>query len=317
MNKQMDYKYLTGVKPTGQFHIGNFASTIKPILDKNIQEETLVLIADLHSLTKQNFKDVKQYKKEIFCIFKSYGINNIIFQSDIKNLGTLYWILSCFTAKGLLNRAHGYKASVDLNNQQNKDSDKGIFMGEYTYPILMTADLVLFNCENVFIGQDQKQHIDIARDIINKFNYDTKSSLLKVPEAMITIDQNILGLDGRKMSKSYNNTIPLMCSEKTLRKKINSVLTNNKLAGEPKEYDCPLTSIFDIFASKEAKLFLKERMDKGESWKHVKEYVFNVVDDSVSVYKNNYEMFIKEDKCIGLNTEKYEQKIEEIKEMFF
>lgn len=316
----MEFQYLTGVKPTGQFHIGNYLSTIKPILDNQIEDDTLVLIADLHAITSKNFKDIKKYKKEIYCIFNAFEIYNVIFQSDIQNMGDLYWILSCFTAKGLLNRSHSYKASIEENINKDKDPDKGIFMGDFTYPILMAADLSIFNTEYVFIGNDQMQHMNIANDIINKFNHVMKNNVLKIPEPILPSlenDVNILGFDGRKMSKSYNNTIPLMCPSNTLRKKLNSVKTNSKILGEPKQYDeSPLTTIFDCFASDSQKLILRQNMIEGCSWKWVKDYVFECIDNYLEPFRMEYQEYMVDLVYqYGDFYDEIEERIQYIKEM--
>lgn len=290
----MGLKYLTGVKPTGDFHMGNFASTIKPILDRGIEKETVVLIADLHALTGNNLKDLKKNTFKLYCLFKAFGFENIAIQSRLHNLTDLYWILSCFTAKGLMNRSHSYKASVQENIDKGKDEDKGVFMGMYSYPILMTADMVYFDNEYVFIGKDQKQHMNIANDVVNKFNHVTKGNFLSLPEPIVNEDFNIKGYDGRKMSKSYNNVIPLMCSEKSLQKKLNSVKTNCSGEGEQKFFeDSPIFEIFNLFATNEERKIMFAKMVVGESWRYIKNYTFKVVNKYLSPYRQTYDALLE------------------------
>lgn len=275
----MGYKYLTGIKPTGEMHIGNYSSVIKPIIEKGIEKETIVLIADFHALTNLRTKNIKENKIKLSQTFKSFGIENVVFQSEIPLLTNLYWVLSCYCAKGLLNRCHSYKDFILKNEEKGKDPDKGMFMGLFSYPILMTCDLIVFQPEFVFIGQDQLQHINIANDIINKFNHLNKTNL-KVPIPIVSVEKNVLGFDGRKMSKSYGNTIPLMCSEKKLKKCLNSIKTNSKIEGESKEWnESPITTIFEIFANEKEINELKEKMKKGIGWGYVKNYIFNYIND--------------------------------------
>jgi len=290
----MKFKYMSGVKPTGNFHLGNFANIIKPIIDENLQEDTVVLIAYFHALTSDN-KRIKKDTINIYNILKSFGINNVISQSEIPELCELYWLFSCYTAKGLLNRSHSYKVHTETNIDNGYDKDRRVFMGAYTYPVLMTADLVMFNSDYVFIGDDQRQHVNIANEIISKFNYVNHTDMFKVPKAKIT-STLIEGFDGRKMSKSYGNTIPLFCSEEQLKKHINKVKTNSKLEGVSKKYnETPLTSIFDLFGTDRQVKWLKEQMKNGMSWKDVKMSVFDVISSYLKPYRKRYESFTGDD----------------------
>ena len=271
------FKYLTGVKPSGNFHLGNFISTILPIMNEGIQDETLFLIADYHALTNpSHLSKISEDRWNIAKILYSFGIKNILFQSSIPQIFELNWILSNFTPKGLLNRAHGYKAQVDINNSRGKPVDYGINTGLFNYPVLMTSDLTIFSTDYVFVGEDQKQHIEIAKDIIDNFN--RLNYQLKVPDPIFKSDKLVLGTDGRKMSKSYKNEIPVMTSKKKLKKYIFSLPTNEKNVGESKGFDeSHVCELFKSFASQSDVRGLKEQMVNGIGWGEVKQTVFDEI----------------------------------------
>jgi len=304
------YKYLSGAKPSGQFHIGNYISTILPILDK--KDETLFLVADAHTLTAHN-KDIYQNTINLVKILLAFGINNIVIQSQVPEIFELNWILSCYTSKGLLNRAHAYKSLAVENLNKRKDQDKGIYSGLYNYPTLMASDLALFGDEYVMAGQDQKQHIEMANDIVNKFNYEYKTDILKIPEPVVNKNENILGYDGRKMSKSYNNVIPVMCSEKRLRKHIFKVKTNEKGEGESKFYnDSPIFNIYKGFTNEENVSILEKDMKNGISWNDVKERVFVEVNNHFKDAREKVDkMDINDIECLDIGTRERMQKIRE------
>lgn len=302
------FKFLTGVKPSGQFHLGNYISTIAPILDK--LNDTLFLIADAHTLTAHN-KDIYQNATNIIKILKSFGIENIIIQSQVPEIFELNWILSCYTAKGLLNRAHAYKSLTTENINKMKDIDKGIYTGLYNYPTLMTADLAMFDTEYVMIGPDQVQHIELAKDIVNKFNYEYKTDILNVPKPIVS-NVSIEGYDGRKMSKSYNNTIPLMCSEKKLRKHIYKIKTNDKNVGESKQWnESPITQLYQSFNGDVEEL--KNDMLNGISWGEIKERTFVLVNNHIKDAREKYGII---DDNINTNVDiKPKEKIDNIKKL--
>lgn len=281
------FNYMSGVKPTGEFHLGNYVSTIKPIVDDKLQDQTLFLIADGHSLTSDT-KDVDTKRMEIAKILCAFGISNIVFQSWFPEVFELMWILSNYTSKGLMNRAHAYRSIKDNNIEQDEDPDKGINMGLYNYPVLMTADLVLFECNKVFIGDDQLQHIEMANDIVNRFNY-YNHDLLSVPTPSMKCEKTIPGFDGRKMSKSYNNTIPLISSKKKLKKHIFSIKTNSKNEGEPKYWvESPITRLYEVFTYDEKCEILKEDMMNGMGWGEVKQIVFNDINSQIEQGRETY-----------------------------
>lgn len=257
MNTRTESKkrVLTGIKPTGQPHIGNYLGAIKPALAQNSNTDAFFFIADYHALTTVHDQSLfKQLSLEVAATWLACGLDpeKVIFyrQSDIPEIFELNWILSCFAPKGLLNRAHAYKALVDANSVNQKDPDKNISMGVFNYPVLMAADILLFNTEVVPVGADQKQHVEIARDIAEKFNH-TYGACFTLPEPQIDeVVQTIPGVDGRKMSKNYNNTIPLFVPEKQFRKRIMQIQTDSTPLEEPKDPDsCNLFSLYSLFAS--------------------------------------------------------------------
>jgi len=252
-------KILTGIKPTGTFHLGNYISTIRPIIN---DKDSIILIADQHALIS-NPKNIKKHTEDLIKIFLSFGFTNIVKQSDIPEISELNWILSCFTEIGHLNRSHAFKSLKESNIENGFKENKGVTAGLFNYPTLMTADNVIFDTEFVSIGPDQLSHIELAKMIVNKFNHTFKTNILKVPEPIVS-DFNILGYDGRKMSKSYNNTIPLFCTEKKLKKHIFSMKTNSKNVNEPKTFDeSPVCELFKCIAMKHEIDGLEKLMRNG------------------------------------------------------
>ncbi len=233
---------LTGIKPTGTPHIGNYIGALKPLIEQSQTQKTFVFIADLHALNSiHDATQIKQHTYEIAALLISMGLNlenAILFrQSDIYEIYQLNSLLMNVTPKGLMNRAHSYKAAMDKNIATGDDVDAGINMGLYTYPILMTADILLYNSDIVPVGSDQKQHVEFARDIAGYFNK-IYGETFKLPTPVIGQDTGLIpGLDGRKMSKSYDNTIPLMAPEKELKKKIMRIITDSKTPEDVKDPD--------------------------------------------------------------------------------
>ena len=265
-------RVLTGITTTGSPHLGNYAGAIKQAVDlsqlKN--QDSFYFLADYHALVKN--KDPKQIENsclEIAATWLALGLNpeRTFFyrQSDIPEILELNWILNSVTAKGLMNRAHAYKSSLDDNQvKENTDPDKGINMSLFSYPILMAADILMFKATHVPVGNDQKQHMEMVRDIAQKFNH-YYGDIFIIPEPVISEESSILpGLDGRKMSKSYNNTIPLFLPSKKLRKLIMKVKTNSLEPGEPKSTeDCALFEIYKGVASKQEALAFKKNLKKA------------------------------------------------------
>ena len=249
---------LSGIKPTGTLHIGNYLGMIKPAFDLIENYQTLYFVADYHALTTVKDKNIlNEYVYDVAATLLALGLDpqKVIFfrQSDIPEIFEFTWILNCFTAKGLLNRAHAYKAAVDENLGAGKQPDADINAGLFNYPVLMAADILLYGSHFVPVGQDQRQHVEIARDIAIALN-NSFGEVLIVPEPLIQERvMTIPGIDGRKMSKNYNNTIPIFADEKALRKQVMRIVTDSRRPEDPKNpEECNVFNIFKYFASPEA-----------------------------------------------------------------
>ena len=290
---------LTGIKPTGMPHIGNYIGALKPLIDRSNAHKTFMFIADLHSLnTMHNASEIKQHTYEIAALMISLGLdlnNTALFrQSDIDEIYQLNTLLMNVTRKGLMNRAHSYKAAMDKNTAAGLDIDAGINMGLYTYPILMTADILLYNTDIVPVGTDQKQHVEFARDIAGYFNT-MYGQTFKLPEPVIGSDTGLIpGLDGRKMSKSYDNIIPLMAPEKELKKKIMRIITDSKTPEEPKDPDTStIYQLYKFFATEsESAKFAKMFRDGGMGYGTAKTILFEKVNSVLANQRTEYERLL-------------------------
>ena len=288
---------LTGIKPTGQPHIGNYLGAMRPALSLSAPEDvrSLLFIADYHSLTSVHKGDrVHEMTYEVAAAWLACGLDpekTIIYkQSDIPEILVLAWILSCFTPKGFMNRAHAYKAHVAENDRKgSKDPDAGISMGLYSYPVLMSADILLFDTDRVPVGEDQIQHIEFARDIAKKLNHNY-GEVLKLPEPVIQRDVKVVyGLDGQKMSKSYNNHIPMFLNHKKLRQMVMKIKTDSSLPEEPKDPDTSLLmDLYKEFATDEETHSMRERYGQGIGWGGVKQSLFEVIDREVAPARDKY-----------------------------
>lgn len=293
---------LTGITTTGTPHLGNYVGAIRPAIaaSRETDNESFYFLADYHAIIScYDPKRIQQSSKEIAATWLALGLDtdNAFFyrQSDIPEIPELTWILTCMTAKGLMNRAHSYKASVAQNEaDQSKDPDKGITMGLFSYPILMAADILMFKASKIPVGKDQIQHIEMARDIAARFNHHYGSHFT-LPEAVISDDVAVLsGLDGRKMSKSYNNTIPLFSPEKQLRKLIMKIKTNSLEPGEPKQTEgCTLFEIFQAFASKDEVNDIKNRYANGIGWGEMKQLLFDYLNQHLTPFRSRYDELMK------------------------
>ena len=291
---------LTGITTSGTPHLGNYIGAIKPSLIKiKKAKESFLFLADYHSLIKQQEPELTHSSSlEIASAWLACGLDpeKTFFyrQSRVPQIMELNWILSNTTSKGLLNRAHAYKAAVDLNQEKKiKDLDKGISAGTFNYPILMAADILIFDAEIVPVGSDQKQHIEMTRDIALRFNH-IYGETFKIPEAHISKDIPLLsGTDGRKMSKSYKNYIELFANEKELQKSINKIVTDSLLPGEPKKTkDSVLFNYFKAFSSKEFLLEVEKMFLDGKGWGDLKKELFTLVDKELKVYREKYYYYL-------------------------
>ena len=288
-------RILTGITPSGYPHLGNYIGAIKPSLDLLDEKcESFLFIADLHAVIKVSDPEkLKELSNGIAMAWLASGLDpektNFYRQSDIPEITELAWLLSCITEKGLLNRAHAYKAAVDTNNESGKkDSDEGISMGLFSYPLLMASDILTPNATHVPVGKDQQQHLEITRDIAEKFNrkYD---DFFNIPEAVIKDEKTVLGTDGRKMSKSYNNIIPLLAEEKELKKSIMKIVTNSQEPGEKKDWrDNTLFSIYSSFTSKDQQEEMQNMFGDGIGWGDAKQKTFEELNKILTPIREKY-----------------------------
>ncbi|GLR63275.1 tryptophan--tRNA ligase [Marinospirillum insulare] len=295
-------RVLTGITTTGTPHLGNYVGAIRPAIEasRDPQVESYYFLADFHSLIKCHEPDrIAESRREIASTWLALGLDtdNAVFyrQSDIPEIPELTWLLTCVAAKGLMNRAHAYKASVQENlDAGNKDTDAGINMGLYSYPILMAADILMFNAKKVPVGRDQTQHIEMARDIGQRFNHIFGEEFFVMPEAVVDERVSVLaGLDGRKMSKSYNNTIPLFEPEKKFKKLINKIKTNSLEPGEPKETeDCTLFQIYSAFSTDSDVAKMRERYAAGIGWGEMKGELFELLNEQLKGPREEYQRLL-------------------------
>ncbi|MCP3674848.1 MAG: tryptophan--tRNA ligase [Gammaproteobacteria bacterium] len=288
---------LTGITTTGTPHLGNYVGAIRPSIEasEDTSVQSYYFLADYHALVKCHEPErVHQSSIENAATWLALGLDtdNAIFyrQSDIPEIMELNWMLSCMTAKGLMNRAHAYKGAVAENTERGEsDPDKGINMGLFTYPTLMSADILMFNANKVPVGKDQTQHLEMARVIAQRFNHHFGDHFT-IPEIVLGEEGAILpGLDGRKMSKSYNNTIPLFLPEKKFRKMIMKIKTNSLEPGEPKDpEECSLFAIYNSLATRDEVAAIRKRYAEGIAWGEMKQFLFEYLNGIFSAPRENY-----------------------------
>ena len=312
--------YLTGITTTGTPHIGNYVGAIRPGIEasKDKTKKNYYFLADYHALAKnEDPEKISRSTLEIAASWFALGMDadNAIFyrQSDIPEITELTWILTSMTAKGLMNRAHSYKAAIQANAESgNKDPDKGVTMALYCYPILMAADILMFKATKVPVGRDQKQHVEMARDVAQRFNHHYGETFV-LPEPVIDDHTAVLaGLDGRKMSKSYNNTIPLFAEEKKLRKLIMKIKTNSLEPGEPKETEgSTLFDIYKAFATPEETTEVARLYAEGIAWGQMKQRLFEYINDHIKPARDEYERLIADPAIIESELRKGAEKARE------
>ena len=289
-------RVLTGITTTGTPHLGNYFGAIRPAILASRDElsESFFFLADYHALIKcRDPALIRQSSKEIAATWLALGldIEKAIFyrQSDIPEISELNWILCCSAAKGLMNRAHAYKAAVQANEEAGEDADFAVTMGLFSYPVLMAADILMFNAAKIPVGRDQIQHVEMARDIAQRFNHNF-TDVFSLPEAVVDDDSAVLqGTDGRKMSKSYNNTIPLFLAEKSLRKAINKIRTNLLEPGVPKDPDdSTVFQLWAAFASVEETARMRNEFQAGIAWGEAKKQLFELINSELADARDNY-----------------------------
>jgi len=302
MQASFKRRVLTGITTTGTPHLGNYVGAIKPAIaaSKADDVDSYLFLADYHALIKNhNPEQIHQSSIEIAATWLALGLDpdTVTFyrQSDVPEITELAWVLNCWTAKGLMNRAHAYKAAVQANEAAGEDADYAITMGLFGYPVLMAADILLFRGQHIPVGKDQIQHVEMARDIAQRFNHHYGEHFV-LPEAVVDNDVAVLqGLDGRKMSKSYNNTIPLFDNEKKLKKSLNRIKTNLLEPGEPKD---PATStvfqIWSAFATAKQTAYMRQEFESGIAWGEAKKQLFELVNAELAEARERYNALVED-----------------------
>jgi tryptophanyl-tRNA synthetase len=297
-------RVLTGITTTGTPHLGNYVGAIRPAIAASQagDVDAFYFMADYHALIKcDDPARIARSRLEIAATWLACGLDpdkvHFYRQSDIPEIPELTWLLTCVTAKGLMNRAHAYKASVDANLAQGEDADAGVSMGLYSYPILMAADILMFNAHRVPVGRDQIQHIEMARDVAARFNhlFGAGREFFVLPEAAIEESVATLpGLDGRKMSKSYDNTVPLFeGGAKKLMEAIARIVTDSRLPGEPKDADsAALMPIYRAFAGEAESAGFRRALEDGLGWGEAKQQLFERLERDIAPLRAHYEELI-------------------------
>jgi tryptophanyl-tRNA synthetase len=293
-------RFLTGITTSGTPHLGNYVGSIRPAVrhSKVPGVESFYFLADYHALIKiDDPARIQRSTLEIAASWLAAGLDpsHVTFyrQSDVPEIPELCWFLTCVTGKGVLNRAHAYKASVDKNTAADLDPDADVTAGLFMYPVLMGADILMFNAHKVPVGRDQIQHIEMARDMAASFNHLYGEHFVppqaEIEESVATLP----GLDGRKMSKSYDNTIPLFSSREQLKKLIAGIKTDSRAPGEPKETEgSALFQIYQAFASAEETETLRKAYAQGIAWGEAKDLLFERIDREIAPMRAAYEDFI-------------------------
>lgn len=295
-------RFLTGITPSGTPHLGNYVGSIRPSVAASLRTnvQSFYFLADYHALIKvEDPARIQRSTLEIAASWLACGLDpsKVVFyrQSDVPEIPELTWFLSCVLGKGVLNRAHAYKAAVDKNTAAGLDPDADVSVGLFMYPVLMGADILMFNAHQVPVGRDQVQHIEMARDMANSFNH-RYGPHFTAPEA--AIEENVAtlpGLDGRKMSKSYDNTIPLFSSREQLQKLISSIVTDSKAPGEPKTVEgSALFQIYQAFASPSETDSLRQAYASGIAWGDAKQLVFERIDQELAPLRAKYQALIND-----------------------
>lgn len=294
----MNTRVLTGITTTGTPHLGNYAGAIRPAVQASTQPgvDAFFFLADYHALIKcDDPARVARSRLEIAATWLAVGLDHerVTFyrQSDIPEIPELSWLLTCVTAKGLMNRAHAYKASVDQNVAKGVEPDDGVTMGLFSYPVLMAADILMFNANKVPVGRDQIQHLEMARDIAQRFNHLYGRDYFTLPEVTIEEDVATLpGLDGRKMSKSYNNTIPLFeGGANALRASVMRIVTDSRAPGEAKDAEnSHLYTLYRAFATQAESAAFRKQLEEGMGWGDAKQALYEHLEALLAPMREKY-----------------------------
>ncbi|TXJ09811.1 MAG: tryptophan--tRNA ligase [Alicycliphilus sp.] len=290
-------RFLTGITPSGTPHLGNYAGMMRPAIaaTRTPGVENFYFLADYHALIKcQEPERIHRSTLEIAASWLACGLDpeQVTFyrQSDVPEIPELHWLLTCVTGKGLLNRAHAYKAVQDKNAEAGREADDGVSAVLFMYPVLMAADILAFNAHKVPVGRDQIQHIEMARDMASSFNH-LYGEHFTLPEPAIEDNvATLLGLDGRKMSKSYDNTIALFCPPEQLKKLIGSIVTDSRAPGEPKETEgSALFQLYQAFATPEETAAMRRAFAEGIAWGEAKQLLFARIDREIAPMRARYD----------------------------
>ncbi len=293
-------RVLTGITTSGTPHLGNYAGAIRPAIQASAEPgvDAFFFLADYHALIKcDDPARIARSRLEIAATWIAAGLDTdrttFYRQSDVPEIPELCWMLNCVTAKGLMNRAHAYKASVDANTAKGVEPDDGVTMGLFSYPVLMAADILMFNAHRVPVGRDQIQHLEMARDIAQRFNhlYGQGEDLFVLPE--VQIDEAVAtlpGLDGRKMSKSYDNTIPLFeGGAKALKSAVARIVTDSRLPGEPKDAEgSHLFTLYQAFATPAQAADFRSALAAGLGWGEAKQALCERIEDQIGPMRERY-----------------------------
>jgi len=290
---------LTGIKPTGIPHLGNYVGAIRPAVELAADYDAFYFIADYHALT--TVRDpalLDEYTRSVTATWLACGLDpsavTLYRQSDVPETFELEWVLSCVTPKGMLNRAHAYKAARERNREAGLDDDDGVDMGLFNYPVLMAADILIMGADVVPVGRDQVQHVEYARDMAERFNQAYGDRFALPLPAHVTSgdrDENTMpGLDGRKMSKSYDNTIPLFADSAALRKSVRRITTDSTPVEDPKDPDASAVyAVFRQFASADEQRTVRDRLEAGGmGWGEMKDVLFETLDAHLSGPREEY-----------------------------
>jgi tryptophanyl-tRNA synthetase len=304
----MNTRVLTGITTTGTPHLGNYVGAIRPAVEASRRGDVdaFYFMADYHALIKSDDAvRIERSRLEIAATWLAVGLDpqRVTFyrQSDIPEIPELTWFLTCIASKGMLNRAHAYKAAVDKNVAAGEDADAGISAGLYMYPVLMAADILAFDAHQVPVGRDQIQHIEMARDLGQRFNHLHGREFFVLPEALIEEQVATLpGLDGRKMSKSYDNTIPLFAGgKKALRDTIMRIVTDSRAPGEPKDAEgSALFTLFRAFASEHESAAYRQALEEGLGWGEAKQILYERIETDVAPMRERYDALMADPAAI-------------------
>ncbi len=293
-------RILTGITTTGIPHLGNYVGAIRPAVQASLAQnvDSFLFLANYHGLIKCDDPErIRRSSLEVAVAWLAAGLDPartyFYRQSDVPETLELYWLITCVAAKGLMNRAHAYKASTDANTAAGEDEDAGVTMGLFSYPVLMAADILLFGAHQVPVGRDQVQHIEMTRDIAQRFNqlYGGGRELLTLPQAVVSEQPVLPGLDGRKMSKSYDNTVPLFAGgRKTLKTTVARIVTDSRLPGDPKDPEAnPILALYGAFASPVATAAFRAELEAGLAWGEAKARLVDCIEAELAPLRDRYD----------------------------